>query len=77
MEKEVMELRVQLKVCEGCGCLWFRSQREETVYCRECDEKLKDFPSPESRKRRGRPSRKSPARVFASVEALSVLGGVQ
>jgi hypothetical protein len=79
-----MDLCVQLKICEGCGCLWFRSQCQMTVYCRECDEKLKDFPSPESRKRRGRPSRKSPARVFASVEKFSArsaetcsMGGAQ
>lgn len=77
-EKElVMELRVQLKVCEGCGCLWLRAQSQQTVYCRECDQKLKDFPTPESRKRRGRPSRKPPARVFASVESLRAMGGAQ
>lgn len=72
-----MDLRVQLKVCEGCGCLWLRPQCQTTVYCRECDLKLKDFPSPESRKRRGRPPRKSPARVFASVRTLRATGGVQ
>ena len=72
-----MELRVQLKVCEGCGCLWLRAQNQETVYCRECHQKLKDFPTPESRKRRGRPSRKPPARVFASAESLPAMGGVQ
>jgi hypothetical protein len=77
MEKEVMELRVQLKVCEGCGCLWFRPQSQLTVYCQGCDEKLKDFPTPESRKRRGRPSRKAPARVFASVENNIAMGGLQ
>ena len=72
-----MDLCVQLKVCEGCGCLWFRSHCQETVYCRECNEKLKDFPSPESRKRRGRPSRKPPARVFASVGTVRAMGGVR
>ena len=72
-----MELRVHLKVCEGCGCLWFRSQGQQTVYCRECEQKLKDFPSPESRKRRGRPSRKPHVPVFASVRNMRSLGGVQ
>ena len=72
-----MELCVQLKICEGCGCLWFRSQCQETVYCHGCDEKLRDFPTPESRKRRGRPSRKSLAPRFASVENYSVVGGVR
>jgi hypothetical protein len=72
-----MELRVQLKICEGCGCLWFRSQCQETVYCQTCDKKLKDFPSPESRKRRGRPSRKAPVGLLAAVRSISSMGGVQ
>lgn len=54
----VMELRVHLKVCEGCGCLWYRPQSIENVYCKACETKLRDFPSPESRKRRGRPVRR-------------------
>ena len=65
-----MELRVQLKICESCGCLWYRAQTEGGVYCRECEEKLRDFPSPESRKRRGRPSRKPLVRVWAVAQAV-------
>jgi hypothetical protein len=60
-----MELRVQLKICEGCGCLWYRAQTQGSVYCHRCEAKLKDFPTPESRKRRGRPGRKVLARVWA------------
>ncbi len=70
----VMELRVQLKICEGCGCLWYRAQTVGTVYCRGCEVKLKDFPSPESRKRRGRPGRKPHITDMESGEAL---GGAQ
>jgi hypothetical protein len=33
-------LRVLLKVCEGCGGLWFRTQNEEDVYGRCCAGKL-------------------------------------
>jgi hypothetical protein len=33
-------LRVQLKVCEGCGGLWFRTQNAEDVYGRCCAGKL-------------------------------------
>jgi uncharacterized Zn finger protein (UPF0148 family) len=69
-----MEVRVQLKVCEGCGCLWYRAQTQGSVYCKECEFKLRDFPSPESRRRRGRPSRKKLARVWAVAEAA---GGAQ
>jgi uncharacterized Zn finger protein (UPF0148 family) len=64
-----MEVRVQLKICEGCGCLWFRAQTQGTVYCSGCEAKLRDFPSPESRKLRGRPRRKELSRVWAVAEA--------
>ncbi len=64
-----MELCVQLKICEGCGCLWYRAQTQGSVYCKACEAKLKEFPSPESRKRRGRPARKSQGRAWAMAEA--------
>jgi uncharacterized Zn finger protein (UPF0148 family) len=69
-----MELRVQLKICEGCGCLWYRAQAQGTVYCKSCEEKLKDFPTPESRKRRGRPARKPLTKVWAVAQ---VAGGAR
>lgn len=69
-----MELSVQLKVCESCGCLWYRIQSHEGVYCRDCDDKLRDFPQPETRKRRGRPSYKMPHSGLAPAQ---VAGGVQ
>jgi uncharacterized Zn finger protein (UPF0148 family) len=64
-----MDLRVQLKICEGCGCLWYRAQTQGSVYCKECEVKLQDFPTPESRKRRGRPGRKTLVSVWAVAEA--------
>jgi uncharacterized Zn finger protein (UPF0148 family) len=73
-----MELRVTLKICEGCGCLWYRAQDQGSVYCLRCETKLKDFPSPESRKRRGRPSRKVLARVYAvAAHRTQQKGGAQ
>jgi hypothetical protein len=72
--ERVMELRVQLKVCEGRGCLWYRAQTQQGVYCKECEVKLKDFPTPDSRKRRGRPGRKPLIRIWAAIEAT---GGTQ
>jgi hypothetical protein len=70
-----MELRVQLKICEGCGCLWYRAQSQASVYCKTCETKLRDFPSPESRKRRGRPCRKPVVKVW--TEDLAAMGGVR
>lgn len=64
-----MELRVQLKVCEGCGCLWYRPQPQRSVYCRTCEVKLQEFPMPVSRKRRGRAGRKSTVSTWAVAEA--------
>jgi hypothetical protein len=70
-----MELRVQLKICEGCGCLWYRAQTLGSVYCLRCETKLKDFPTPESRKLYGRrPVRKVLANVWA---VASDMGGAR
>jgi hypothetical protein len=69
-----MELRVQLKICEGCGSLWYRPETQGSVYCRGCETKLRDFPSPETRKRRGRPGRKPHTRAWKAVAAM---GGAQ
>jgi hypothetical protein len=69
-----MEVRVQLKVCEGCSCLWYRVDTHKSVYCRECESKLRPFPSPESRKRRGRPANNRLGRLWAVAEAA---GGAQ
>jgi hypothetical protein len=60
-----MDLRVNLKVCEGCGCLWYRTQVEIRVYCTACNERFKEFPTPQSRKRRGRPKKMLLPTVFA------------
>jgi len=64
-----MELRVQLKICEGCGCLWYRPCTQGSVYCRNCEVKLKEFPEPGTRKLRGRKGRNSLAKVWAMAEA--------
>ena len=60
-----MELRINLKVCEGCGCLWYRTHVETRVYCTPCENRFKEFPTPQSRKRRGRPKKTTLAAVFA------------
>jgi hypothetical protein len=63
-----MELLVHLKVCEGCSSLWYRTQTHASVYCERCEAKLKDFPTSESRKRRGRPIRKTMGSIWAVAE---------
>lgn len=72
-----MELRVQLKICEGCGCLWYRAQSEGSVYCRGCEVKLREFPTPESRKRRGRPGGPPTRRGVRILAVAAEMGGAQ
>jgi hypothetical protein len=69
-----MEVRIYLKICEGCGCLWYRAQGQGSVYCKDCRVKLREFPSPDSRKRRGRPGNRQVATIWAVAEAT---GGAQ
>ena len=60
-----MDLRVHLKICEACGCLWYRAQFEARVYCSTCYDRFKEFPAVQGRKRRGRPRKVVLPAVFA------------
>jgi len=39
------DLRVNLKICEGCGALWLRAEAAGGVYCSHCAPVLAEFPS--------------------------------
>jgi hypothetical protein len=43
-KKKMMYLRLELKVCEGCGALWLRSEQRTSVYCTTCSTRLSEFP---------------------------------
>ena len=43
-------LRVELKVCEGCGALWLRAMGQG-VYCLGCAVRLSEFPAPRMSRR--------------------------
>jgi hypothetical protein len=60
-----MDLRVRLKICERCVCLWYRAQVETRVFCAASNERFKELPTPQSRKRRGRPRKMILPTVFA------------
>ena len=51
---EMNDLRLDLKVCEGCGALWLRTGLADGVYCRACLRRLDGFPSPRERHAGGR-----------------------
>jgi hypothetical protein len=40
------DLRMDLKVCEGCGALWLRATVVNGVYCRGCAGRLAEYPAP-------------------------------
>lgn len=44
MNQKMMHLRIELKVCEGCGALWLRSEQRNSVYCTTCSTRLSHFP---------------------------------
>ena len=80
--------RLDLKVCEGCGALWLRSQAAGTpagVYCRRCAQHLAGFPAPRGlrparRPRAGRPARAphlTPHRIPAAFAAATSTGGAR
>jgi hypothetical protein len=48
---------LDLKICEACGRLYLRTQSESGIYCARCAAMLCDFPTPKSRKIRGRKSK--------------------
>lgn len=48
-------LHVELKICEGCGALWFRTGIKDGVYCVACCIRLDSFPQPTGKRSGGRP----------------------
>jgi hypothetical protein len=48
-------LRLDLKICEGCGVLWLRRTVADGVYCTTCTTRLASFPAVRAIHRGGRP----------------------
>lgn len=55
-------LRVEVKICEGCGALWLRNVVSDGVYCSECVVRLAAFPLATGKRPGGRPSTGRPRR---------------
>lgn len=67
---------VNLKICEACGCLWCRPQGTSSAYCAPCEITLSNFPTSESRVRRGRrPAHKAGQLVQVFAVADDAGGG--
>jgi uncharacterized Zn finger protein (UPF0148 family) len=52
-----MYLRIFLKVCEGCGVLWFRANGCAEVYCPGCARRMRSLPPVRRTRRPGRRGR--------------------
>jgi hypothetical protein len=68
-------LRLELKVCEGCGALWLRSELVDGVYCRACSCHLSNFPAAKEKHAGGRPCRL--ARASACFASHARAGGAR
>jgi LSD1 subclass zinc finger protein len=55
-----MHMSIDLKICEGCGSLWYRATGATHVYCAGCTTKLGEFPMPQHRKRPGARRKQTP-----------------
>jgi hypothetical protein len=33
-------IKLELKICEGCGCIWLREQNAVKIYCLGCTKKM-------------------------------------
>ena len=70
-------LRLDLKVCEGCGALWLRMGPADGVYCRGCVHHLAQFPAPRSRHAGGRKPGLARISRCAAYAAASTNGGAR
>jgi hypothetical protein len=48
------DIKLELKVCEGCGSLWVRHCGMAQPYCAGCKKKLAEFPNRGPKRPRGR-----------------------
>ncbi|HEX9202178.1 MAG TPA: hypothetical protein VF865_21650 [Acidobacteriaceae bacterium] len=58
-------LRLELKVCEGCGVLWLRMVNGG-AYCAACSLQLSNFPAPKGKRAGGRPRLARSSATFAT-----------
>jgi hypothetical protein len=64
------DLRVQLKICEGCGALWLRAEVTGGVYCSRCAVVLAEFPSVGGHRRARRPQVRRQASIRTDLQLV-------
>jgi hypothetical protein len=50
------DIKLELKICEGCGSLWVRHYGQAQPYCAGCKKKLAEYPNRGRKRPRGRRS---------------------
>ena len=70
-------VRMDLKVCEGCGTLWFRAGSTEGVYCQACTRMLAEFRAPTRRRPAGRTGTRVGLQRCSEQRAERLLGGAR
>ena len=72
------DLRVELKICEGCGALWLRTVSEGN-YCRSCSRWVSDCPAPRGHfpKRAKQHGANQDGRKQSDLDAAVSLGGAR
>lgn len=71
---KMMHLRLELKICEGCGALWLRTGVSDGPYCARCKGRLAGFPAARGKRGGGRPRL---ARVAGCCAASRKTAGAQ
>lgn len=69
------DLRMELKVCEGCGALWLRAGESAGVYCRSCSGRLAQFPPPKNGRVASRTRVRT--RVGRKAQLVGLAGGAR
>ena len=79
LEKKMNYLRMDLKVCEGCGALWLRTGVNDGVYCRSCQARLGGFPVAKGRRAPLGPRKRAadPSPAIESKNLRVVAGGAR
>jgi hypothetical protein len=49
MQRSKSDSILDLKICEGCGALWFRTAGRSHAYCIRCTRILAEFSAPRPR----------------------------
>jgi hypothetical protein len=70
-------LRVEMKICEGCGAIWLRCGMDDGVYCASCAVLLAEFPPSAGKRPGGRPRRQPRCRTLSRCSVNRRSGGAQ